>query len=94
MAVININAVRLIQVVLEEIMMISSQIEARASHALWVKSQFFFLPLKILVLVPDNGLPCMLLQLFAFVVGTLQLVFRGEVAASQEDAGESASKCA
>lgn len=50
MAVININAVRLIQVLLEEIMMKSSQIEARASHALWVKLQFFFLPLKILVL--------------------------------------------
>lgn len=67
MAVINVNAVRLIRVGLEEIMMIPSQIEARASHALWVKLQFFFLPLKILVL------QCQIMHCFACSYSYLHL---------------------
>lgn len=42
----------------------------------------------------DSVSPFMILQLFAFVVGTLYLVFKGEVAELQQDAGESASKFA
>jgi len=42
----------------------------------------------------DSMLPCTLLQLFVFEADTLHFFFKGEVAALQQDAEESASKCA
>lgn len=76
-------------------MMKPSPTETRAARcALSLKRQFFSLPLKTLATVLDSALPCMLSQLFAFIGGTLHLIFWGEVPAMQQDAKESSSKCA